>query len=863
VTPTESRVLQASDNFRDMVGVSGRDMIGKTMAELFPADFAGKITADDWSVAATGEVLKRDEDLDGRNYTSIKFPIVQGDRTLLAGYTIEITDRKRAEEALRLAHARLQGFVDANIVGVLVATPAGGVIDANDYYLNLIGFTREEFRAGKVDWRAITPPEWIAADEKAIQELRERGSCTPYEKEYLRRDGTRVPVLLADAMLPGPEEQIAAFALDLTARRQAEEDYRTLFHEMLDGFALHEIICDATGAPADYRFLAVNPAFERMTGLKAENILGRTVMEALPGTERHWIETYGKVALTGEPAHFENHSADLEKYFEVKAFRSGPDQFACIFTDITERKRAGEALRESEERYRELVENANSIILRMDKEGNITFFNEFALRFFGYTQREIVGRNVLGTIVPETDSAGQDLRAMIADICSHPERYGANENENMLHNGTRVWVAWTNKPLVDPAGQIVEILSVGSDITARRQAEAEKAKLEAQLQQSQKMESVGLLAGGVAHDFNNMLGVILGFTEMAMLQVDPALQVHEDLEEIRKAADRSADLTRQLLAFARKQTVIPKVLDLNETVAGILKMLERMIGENIQLNWHPGENLWPIKVDPSQIDQILANLCVNARDAITDTGTVTIETANRHAGECRCNGQPDFAPGDYVQLMVSDSGHGMNPEMLTRIFEPFFTTKEMGKGTGLGLATIYGIIKQNKGFIEVRSEPGQGTTFDLYLPRHAGAAGQARTNHASGQMLRGQESILLVEDEPAFLKLTTAILERAGYSVLATGTPGEAIRLAGEHGADIALLITDVVMPEMNGRDLAKHLLCLYPKLRRLFMSGLTADVIAHHGVLDEGTYFIHKPFSTKDLTAKVREVLDREEGVS
>ena len=515
----------------------------------------------------------------------------------------------------------------------------------------------------------------------------------------------------------------------ITERKEAEENYRTLFREMLDGFALHEIICDEKGTPADYRFLAVNPAFERLTGLKAEELVGRTVLEALPNIERRWIEVYGKVALTGEPACFEDYAAELKKYYEVTAFRPAPNQFACIFSDITGRKRA----------------------------------------------------------------------------------------------------------------------------------EQEKAKLEADLQQAQTMESVGRLAGGVAHDFNNMLGVILGNLEMVIAQVDPAQPFHADLMEIRKAAMRSSDLTRQLLAFARKQTVAPKVLDLNETVAGMLKLLKRIVGENIDLIWQPKASLWLVKVDPSQIDQILANLCVNARDAIADVGKITIETENVTFDDAYCASHAEVVAGEYVRLAVSDDGRGMDKETLSHLFEPFFTTKGMGRGTGLGLATIYGILKQNKGCINVYGEPGQGTTFKIYLPRHVGPTLPAEPEGAPLPALHRHETILLVEDEPALLKMTTRMLASHGYTVLAAETPGEAIRLAREHAGEIHLLLTDVVMPEMNGRDLAKKLLALYPHFKRLFMSGYTANVIVSHGVMDEGArvHFLQKPFTIKELTDKVRAALD------
>jgi signal transduction histidine kinase/ActR/RegA family two-component response regulator len=397
------------------------------------------------------------------------------------------------------------------------------------------------------------------------------------------------------------------------------------------------------------------------------------------------------------------------------------------------------------------------------------------------------------------------------------------------------------------------------EITERRRAEEEQARLAAQLEQAHKMESVGRLAGGVAHDFNNMLGVILGHAELALEQLDSTQPLYDSVQEIRRAAIHSADLTRQLLAFARKQTVLPRVLDLNETVAGMLNMLQRLIGEDLDLQWQPKAGLWPIKMDPSQIDQILANLCANARDAIVGVGKITIETGHSTLTEDDCASQSDTVPGDYVLLAVSDDGHGIDRDTQSHLFEPFFTTKAIGRGTGLGLATVYGIVKQNNGFISVQSEPDQGTTFRIYLPRHAGRDGEGRTEGVGAPAPRGQETILLVEDEPGVLTLTTTMLKRQGYRVMPAGTPGEALGLAKAYIGRIHLLVTDVVMPEMNGRDLAGKLLLIYPKLRRLFMSGYTADVIAPHGVLDDGVHFIQKPFSIEQLAARVREALDGE----
>ena len=383
--------------------------------------------------------------------------------------------------------------------------------------------------------------------------------------------------------------------------------------------------------------------------------------------------------------------------------------------------------------------------------------------------------------------------------------------------------------------------------------------MEQKFLQAQKLEAVGRLAGGIAHDFNNMLGVILGYIDVALRQVEPSLALHADLLEIQGAAMRSATLTRQLLAFARRETISPKVMNLNETVAGMLAMLRRLIGEHIRITWQPAATLWPILMDPSQIDQILANLCVNSRDAIADVGTITIATTNCAIDAGFCAEHTDAVPGEYVRLSVSDTGAGMDGETLSQIFEPFFTTKAVGEGTGLGLPMVYGAVRQSRGFLTVSSEPGQGTVVVIYLPRDLDQAERVAKADADAPVARGHETILVVEDEPALLKLTTRVLEGQGYSVIAASSPGEAIARARAPGEEIQLLLTDVVMPEMNGREVAKTLLSLYPRLKCLFMSGYTADVIAHGGVLAEGVHFLQKPFSPAELTAKVRETLDRE----
>jgi two-component system, cell cycle sensor histidine kinase and response regulator CckA len=405
-------------------------------------------------------------------------------------------------------------------------------------------------------------------------------------------------------------------------------------------------------------------------------------------------------------------------------------------------------------------------------------------------------------------------------------------------------------PISNDSGKVESVIEIIRDVTEHR-------KLEAQFIQAQKMESVGRLAGGVAHDFNNMLSVIVGYSEMALAKLDPLDPIHEDLQEIYEAGVRSTDITRQLLAFARKQTIAPVALDLNEAVKGMLKMLHRLIGEDIDLAWLPKNSPLPVMMDPSQVDQLLANLCVNARDAIHGVGRVTIETEEVVFDEAYCADHHGFVPGEYVLLAVSDDGCGMGPDTLAKIFEPFFTTKAVGRGTGLGLATVYGIVKQNNGFINVYSEPGKGTTIKIYLARQTDAQVKVLSDSPANIPMGHGEIILVVEDETSILRFTKRMLEELGYTVLAAESPNQALELAEKRPNEIDLLITDVVMPEMNGKELSHRLHEAYPNLKTIFMSGYTANGIAHRGVLEKDANFIQKPFSAESMAQKVRATLD------
>ena len=514
-----------------------------------------------------------------------------------------------------------------------------------------------------------------------------------------------------------------------------------------------------------------------------------------------------------------------------------------------------QARKESESRFRLLAETAPVGVIISDQAQNTVYISQKCADLFGYTLEDIPNIETWFALAYPDEALRNRARREWRD-------------EVDIAKATLSEIRPMEYPVTCKNGRVREIefrmstngdldFIVLTDITQRKQAEAEWKKLQDQLTQAQKMESVGRLAGGVAHDYNNMLSVIMGYAELALDKVKPGEPLHDDLTEILTAARRSADITRQLLAFARQQTIAPKIIDLNQTIKYMLKMLRRLIGEDIKLTWLPGTDLGKIKIDPSQIDQILANLCVNARDAITGVGKITIETKAIRFDKAYCDSHAGFIPGEFIMLAVSDDGSGMDKEIHDRIFEPFFTTKKIGEGTGLGLSTVYGIVKQNNGFINVYSEPGKGTTFRIYLSHHSGPAVEPCREEIREIPLSRGETILLVEDEASILKLTEKILRDLGYSVLSIASPLKALGLAKDYREKIHLLITDMILPEMNGKDLAQHIQSVYPEIKVLFMSGYTANVVAHHNVLEAGVCFLQKPFSIKDLAVKVREALD------
>jgi PAS domain S-box-containing protein len=777
--------------------------------------------------------------------------------------------KSQTEKALKESEKRWRNIlVETPQIGVCLDRE-GKIIFANKHFLQLSGYTEENL-LGQNWFNLFIPPEELENIREFFQAIiksEHPNDFLSYENEIIINEGQRRHVawsIVITKNATGEVEDVTCLGVDLTEREQSEE---------------------ALSAANQRLTLAANSA---KFGIWDYNI---------PDNIIEWDEEMFRIYDINKEDFQQNYDSwesyvypqDLEKVnLEVKRAFSGTKSFDTEFRiirssgqiryikasalvvrdstgkplrmtgvnyDITKYKRAEQALRESEERFAIAFRSSPaSLVISEITSGLFIDVNNRWTEMMEYSREEQLGRTSIEIgIWNASNERGRIVKMLQSE--------GHFRDEPIIFktkSGKEINALWSAEAISLSGKEVM--LSMITDITKLKQTEAEREQLREQLNQSQKMESIGRLAGGVAHDFNNMLNVILGHSELVLDTLPTSSAIRNNLTEIKNAAIRSADLTRQLLAFARKQTAIPKILDLNQTIGSMLKMLRRLIGEDIDLIWHPALTVYPIRIDPAQIDQILANLIVNARDAIVhNNGKISIETKQVEFDEQDCLVHSEMSPGKYALMTINDNGCGMNKETIEKIFEPFFTTKDIGCGTGLGLATVYGIIKQNNGFINVSSEENIGTTFELYFPAFITTKSIGDSNHPKSKTpaIRGHETILLVEDEPTILKITKLMLEQQGYTIKAALTPTEAIRIATEHAGTIHLLITDVIMPEMNGREMAKNILLLYPNAKRVFMSGYTADVIAHQGVLEEGVNFIQKPFTRDGLCTIVRKTLD------
>ncbi len=532
--------------------------------------------------------------------------------------------------------------------------------------------------------------------------------------------------------------------------------------------------------------------------------------------------------------------------------------------DLQHRVAVEEALRRSQEeastllRFKnEMLETAAIWINTLDTQGNILTWNKAAERISGYSKEDVVGHDRVWEWLYPDPAYRQEVFAAASAIVLQGLRVENFETRILRKDGEPRFISWNSNSLLDHDGGIVGSIALGADVTERRREQEDKEKLEDQMRQMQKMESIGRLAGGVAHDFNNMLTAIMGSADLALAQLAPEDRARPRLATIKQASESAANLTRQLLAFSRKQIIAPRILDLNEVVQSLPGLLQRMIGEDVRLRTLPAKDLPPVKVDPGQVEQIIMNLAVNARDAMPEGGSLTLETSELILDEAYCRHHPQAVPGRYVMLSVSDTGCGISTEVREHLFEPFFTTKAPGKGTGLGLATVYGAVKQNGGTIECYSEPGCGATFKILFPAASGEGEVFLQVVPAVQSPEGSETILVVEDNAHVLAFVEAVLARQGYRPLLATTGEEALRISGEFAETIHLVVTDVILPGIHGRVVAERLQAERPGIRVLFSSGYSGDIISQSGILEEGINFISKPYSAQAFAQKVRMILD------
>jgi len=645
---------------------------------------------------------------------------------------------------------------------------------------------------------------------------------------------------------------------DMAPERQADSEFlgaEDLLQLQVAGLeaAANPIVISRT----DGTIIWVNGAFEQLSGYSKAEALGQNTRLLRSGEQpASFYKNMWDTILSGQKWRGEllNRRKDGSFYYEEMTITPVRDaagkitHFIAVKLDITGRKHTEERLYN----FAQVVENSSEMIAVGNPNGHVSFANQALLQAMGYDEVEILGKDFGAIFHSEQnppDFEHEIRRRTLSGGGWSGECVGSRKD------GSKFPAFLSTGLMRDKDGVVIGTFAIAQDITDRKH-------LAEQLAAAQKMEAVGLLAGGVAHDFNNILGVIIGYTDLLMAGFPAGSAQWQRLELIRNAGYRATALTQQLLAFSRKQVFQPKVLDLNSLVTSLNKMLRRLVREDIELVITLTPGIGNVKADPGQIDQVIMNLVVNARDAMPNGGKIVIETADADLDEFYCQNHPSVRPGRYVMMSVSDTGVGMDVETQARIFEPFFTTKEQGKGTGLGLATVYGIVKQSDGYIWVYSQVNMGTIFKIYFPRSEEATEIVEPSRGKVEIPSGSETILLAEDAEDFRQLVCTLLKKNGYTVLAANSSTEAVDLAEQCGKPIHLLLTDVVMPGISGRELAIRLTAKHPEIRVLYMSGYSGDLIIHHGVLQEGISLIEKPFTEEVLMRKLREILDQKQSI-
>lgn len=859
--------VYVNQEFCNLVGRSSDELIGQDFRIVLDEE-SKIIVADRYRRRQKGEkvppryefnILRKNGELRRVEISSTVIKNSKGNLFTVA-QLLDITERKRAEEKVRF----LSSMVEQSTEGMALADLRGNLLFVNRAWAKMHGYSSPEELVGKSIDVFHNPDQFKDEVIPFNNRVLEVGWNTG-EVGHIRKDGTSFPTLMNITMIKDSQGNPIAFAAtakDITERKRAEEKlreseerYRLLAENVQDVIFIQDM---------DLRFLYISPSVTALFGYTPDEILRLNLKDVMtPESLKKAVALFRKeVAISKkDPSHvvplmeFEYVRKDGSTFWgELRATFLRDFQGRIIATqgvlrDISQRKRAEEEIRKLS---RAIQQSPVSIVIT-DLEGKIEYVNPKFLEVTGYSIEEVLGKKP--SILKSGKTSREEYRKLWETITSGKEWRG--EFCNCKKNGELFWELVSISPIKDKQGKITHFLGIKEDITLRKH-------LQQQLNQSQRLEAIGTLAGGVAHDFNNLLTVIIGHAELSLMKLDEAHPSQPDIVSILRASKKAEKLINQLLAFSRKQVYKPEIIDINRVIANLEQMLKRLISEDISIDMHLAKNIPFILADPGQIEQILMNLVVNSRDAIiekklkTKEKRITIETYSSHLDEAYLERHPDSQPGEHVVIAVSDTGIGIEESIKNKVFEPFFTTKAMGRGTGLGLSTVFGIVKQNNGSIYVYSEPGRGATFKIYWPAARQKLGSQKSAEMTQEELTGTETILVVEDDAEVRKLTCSALMELGYTIIEASNGKEALKLVTGKKISPDLVLTDLIMPEMNGSELARKLRRIFPEMRILFMSGYTDNHISHSGMLEDGIYLIQKPFSVKELAALIRKTIKK-----